>query len=84
MNPNKLVKGSKNCLPYRKIYIKCRAISYVSAVINIKIKVLIQDVSKLVVKTTENAICIVCVLPYLCERPCSALVESGLIGRRNY
>jgi hypothetical protein len=63
MNPNKLLKGSKNCLPCRKIYIKCLAISYVSAVINIKIKVLIQNVSKLVVKTTENAICLCIALP---------------------
>jgi hypothetical protein len=52
------------CLPC-KIYIKYLAVSYVSSVIDIKINVLIQDISKSVVKTTENVICIVCVLPYM-------------------
>jgi hypothetical protein len=36
------------------------------------------------VKTIESAICIVCVLPYLCKRPYSAPVESGLIGGWKY
>jgi hypothetical protein len=81
MNPNKL---ERKCLSCHKMYIKCLATSYISSVINVKINVLIQDISKLIVKSTENAIYIVCVLPYLCKQLYSAPVESGLIGRRKY
>jgi hypothetical protein len=71
-------------LPCHKIYIKCLATSYVSSVINVKINIRIQDISKLIVKTTENAICIVCVVTYFCKWPYSAPVESGLTGGRKY
>jgi hypothetical protein len=71
-------------LPCHKIYVKCLATSYVNSVINVKINVRIQDISKLIVKTTENAVCFVYVLPYPCKRPYSAPVESGLIGGRRY
>jgi hypothetical protein len=85
MNLNKLVKCSRgNLYLVIKFYIKCLAISYVSSIINVKIKVRIQDISKLIVKTRENAIRIVWVLPYLCMRPYSAPVESGVTGGWKY
>jgi hypothetical protein len=71
-------------LPCHKIYIKCLVTSDISSVINVKINVRIQDISKLMVKATENAICIVWVLLYLCKQPYSALVESGLTGGGKY
>jgi hypothetical protein len=36
------------------------------------------------VKTTENAVCVVYVLPYLCMMPSSAPIKSGLTGGREY
>jgi hypothetical protein len=69
-------------LPRHKIYIKCQATFYDSSILYVKIDVRIQDISKLIVKTTENGIPIVWLLPYLCKRPYSATVESGLLGGR--
>jgi hypothetical protein len=74
----------RKCLPCHKVYIKCLVTSYVTSVINVKINVRLQDISKLIVKTTENAICIVWVLAYLCNWLYSAAVESGLTGGWKY
>jgi len=41
-------------------------------------------VSRLFAKTTENALYVVYGLPYLCKRPYSMQVESGLTGGRKY